>query len=152
MPNTLFSGIEAEGNWAGFSTLFISSGRMLSETTPKLLDIIERRGYPHVYLGASADRVKSKEGWDKVKEIFSGMSTQKVMTVETLLFNTDLIPTWILDCWRIRLLVSQTVKMSRILKARNVELKLEDTQTALIYGKPSVVDLSYVHDKEITDE
>ena len=145
----LFTGVEAEGMWKGFPTVFITQDYLLATSLVAQIDLLAKREEPHVYLGASGRHLTPGD-WPHVRALLDKLPN-KLFTVETDLDDAMTIPTWACDLWRLRVIASKECRGVSALSASNVEVKLEAGHLAVIYNHPAqVVDLSYVHDKEIT--
>ncbi len=145
----LFTGVEAEGMWKGFPTIFLTQDYLLSTSLTSQVSLLSERNEPHIYLGASGLYLTPGD-WPHARALLDKLPN-KLFTVEVSLDDAMSIPSWACDLWRLRVIASKQCLGVAALSASNVEVKLEAGHCAVIYNHPEqVLDLAYVHDKEIT--
>jgi hypothetical protein len=77
----LFTGVEAEGMWKGFPTVFITQDYLLATSLVAQIDLLTKREEPHVYLGASGRHLTPGD-WPHVRALLDKLPN-KLFTVET---------------------------------------------------------------------
>ncbi len=146
--NGLFVGYEAEGRLRGLKTFFIT-GSALQHAGINVVAKISSDVH-HVYIGASKSFIDS-DRWDVVVNFMASLRALAVFrdilfTVEHPLERAGEVPASVLR--DARLIFSLSIDSVPLVgPTTDIEIKIEDSRTALVYSNPQVIDLSYVKDR-----
>jgi hypothetical protein len=141
-----FIGYEAEGRFKGVPTLFVRGFHKEAWATAT------EYGLNHIYFGAGKEFCLGGAMDDLAMFVVLNQLRVKgvcrsFLTLEHPLKRVDEIPAIVWEASRV--ILSHDVPVPHAL-LRDTEIKLENASTALVYGNPQVIDLSYVHDRPLS--
>ena len=137
-----FEGIEAEGRWRGFKTLFLPASALFLEP----LSRTDLGDYAHLYLGASDDYVTKDHLL--ICTLLVSTLTEACFTIECGVDVLQHLTPLLLHSPRVRLMASLQLP-GMLSKDNNIEVKLTDTQHAHVFSHLHSIPLDYLKDKDL---
>jgi hypothetical protein len=140
MTNEMYSGLEAEGRLKGVHTLFSQQPCLAA------VEAARERGISHVFFGVRGHELSDSDFAELDRLIPGAIPPEWTITIQVRIDRAHTIPAWALS--RCHVLLYMPLHMADLL-SKDVEVKLENSAWAAVYGNPQMIDLTYVRDKEI---
>ena len=140
MPNEMYVGIEAEGRLKGVLTLFCQRPCLAAAAAAM------EHGASHVFFGARGHELDHVDFAELDKLRYGAIPETWTITVQVAIPLAHRIPAWVYS--RCHVLLYMPMQIADML-AKDVEVKLENSQWAAVYTNPQMIDLTYVRDRNL---